>query len=116
MTLTAAEVVAFPDVSVARAVSVWVPFVVAVVSHETEYGEVVSGAPRALPSRRNCTLATATLSLAFAVTVREPETVAPPAGAVMETVGGVVSPLAEAERNATSCMTHALPFCRAVPA
>ena len=39
----------------------------------------------------NCTLATATLSEAFAETVTVPETVAPFAGAVMETVGGVLS-------------------------
>jgi hypothetical protein len=39
----------------------------------------------------NCTLATPTLSVAFAETVVVPEMVAPPAGAVIETVGGVVS-------------------------
>src|SRR5690242_19569430 len=99
----------------ARAVSVCEPFGDEVVSHETEYGDVVSAAPRALPSSKNCTLATATSSVAFAVTVTVPKTVAPPAGAVIETVGGVVSPVVDAERHATSCMTHALPFCCAVP-
>ena len=44
------------------------------------------------PSSRNCTAATATLSLAFAVTVTEPDT-EPPVGAVIATVGGVVSPV-----------------------
>ena len=57
-----------------------------------EYGDAVSSAPRAAPSSRNCTPATPTLSLAVAETVTaEPETVAPLAGAVIETVGGVVS-------------------------
>ena len=44
-----------------------------------------------MPSTRNCTLATATLSLALADTVTILETVAPVAGAVIETVGGVAS-------------------------
>ena len=43
------------------------------------------------PSTRNCTPATATLSEAEALTVIVPETVAPDAGDVMLTVGGVVS-------------------------
>src|SRR5207249_4693906 len=60
--------------------------------------------------------ATPTLSAALADTVTEPETVAPELGAVMDTVGGVESVVPESARKATSCMTHALPFCRAVPA
>jgi hypothetical protein len=52
----------------------------------------VSSLPRFAPSNLNCTPATATLSEAVAETVTlEPETVLPPVGAVMETVGGVVS-------------------------
>src|SRR5258706_373527 len=43
------------------------------------------------PSSLNCTPATATLSLALAETATVAEMVAPPAGAVMETDGGVVS-------------------------
>jgi hypothetical protein len=42
-------------------------------------------------SNWNCTLATATLSLALAETVTVLETVEPFAGALMLTVGGVVS-------------------------
>ena len=49
------------------------------------------------PSTLNCTLATATLSVAFADTVVTPESVALAAGAVIETVGGVVSPAVEVE-------------------
>ena len=94
----------------------WTPFAVAVVSQETEYGDVVSSAPRLFPSSRNCTPATPTLSDAFADTVTEPDTVEPGVGAVSDTVGGVVSPVIVAARNATSCMTQALPFWRAVPA
>jgi hypothetical protein len=62
-----------------------------VVFQETEYGAVVSRLPMLAPSSWNCTLATATLSVAFAETVTVLETVAPFAGAVIETVGGVVS-------------------------
>ena len=62
VTLTGAEVVVFGAASRARAVSVWAPFAVAVVSHETEYGDVVSSAPRLFPSSRNCTPTTPTLS------------------------------------------------------
>ncbi len=51
----------------------------------------MSRTPRFAPSSWNCTLATPTLSLAFAVTETVPLTVAPLAGAVIETVGGVVS-------------------------
>ena len=57
-----------------------------------EYGLAVSSAPRFAPSNRNCTPATETLSLADADTVTlEPDTVTPPAGAVTDTLGGVVS-------------------------
>jgi hypothetical protein len=51
----------------------------------------VTAAPRFVPSTWNCTLATATLSDAVAVTVIAPETVAPETGELMDTVGGVVS-------------------------
>ena len=43
------------------------------------------------PSTRNCTPATPTLSLAVALTVVVPDTVAPFAGELMLTVGAVVS-------------------------
>ena len=59
----------------------------------TLYGAAVSGAPRFAPFSRNCTLATPTLSLAVAVTVTEPDTVDPLAGAEIATVGSVVSAL-----------------------
>ena len=57
----------------------------------TEYGAVVSSAPRSAPSSRNCTPTTPTLSDALAVTFTEPDTVAPAAGAVSATVGGTLS-------------------------
>ena len=59
--LTAADVAVFPAASRATAIACE-PFVVLVVSHETEYGAAVSSAPRATPSRRNCTPTTPTLS------------------------------------------------------
>src|SRR5690349_5129923 len=73
------------------AVKVWLPFAAVVVFQEIEYGEVVSWAPRFAPSSWNCTPATPTLSDALAATVTLPDTLAPFAGAVMDTVGGVVS-------------------------
>src|SRR5207247_2198184 len=80
-----------PAASRARAVRVCDPLLVVVVSQLTTYGALVSSAPRAAPSRKNWTPATPTLSEAVAVTDTGPETVAPLAGAVMLTVGGVVS-------------------------
>ena len=66
-----------------------------VVFHVRVYGGLVIGAPRLTPSTRSCTLATPTLSLAFAVTVTfAPETVALLAGAETLTFGAVVSVLA----------------------
>src|SRR3989442_14045752 len=62
-----------------------------VVSHVTEYGDVVSSAPRLPPSSWNWTPTTPTLSEALAETVMLPVTVAPEVGAVMLTVGGVMS-------------------------
>jgi hypothetical protein len=91
VTVTAVEVVVFPAASRALAVRECEPLATVVVFHEVEYGEVVSSAPSAVPSRKNCTPATPTLSEAEALTVVVPETVAPEAGEVMLTVGGVVS-------------------------
>jgi len=51
----------------------------------------VTAAPVLALSTLNCTLATATLSLALAVKFAVPESVALAAGDVIETVGGVVS-------------------------
>ena len=91
VTTTGEDVVVLPLASRALAVSVCDPFDVAVVIHEKLYGALVSSAPTCVPSRRNATLATATLSDAFMETVTGPETVAPAAGAVIDTVGGTVS-------------------------
>jgi hypothetical protein len=52
----------------------------------------VRAVPALFPSTLNCTLVTATLSEAVAVTLTLPETVAFAAGDVTEIVGGVVSP------------------------
>lgn len=52
---------------------------------------MVRAEPRFTPSSFNCTLATATLSLAEIEIEVVPETVEPDVGLVMETVGGVVS-------------------------
>ena len=96
---TAADVVWLPAASRARAVSVCEPLAVAVVFQLTEYGAVVSSAPSATPSSRNCTPATPTLSDAVAETVTVPDTVLPAAGAVTDAVGAVVSPLLHGDRR-----------------
>ncbi len=93
VTVREAAVAVLPAASRATAVSAWLPFVVVVVVQVIEYGLVVSSAPRFAPSRRNCTPVTPTLSDAVAETATAPLTVAPLAGALRATVGGVVSPL-----------------------
>ena len=92
VTVTGAEVVLLPALSRATAVRVCEPLLAVVVSHGTEYGAVVSSALK-VPSKKNCTSATPLLSDALAVTLIVPETVAPEAGEVMLTVGGVLSGL-----------------------
>ncbi len=63
-----------------------------VVFQVTEYGVVVSSAPRAIPSRRNWTPVTPVLSEADAERVTVvPVTVEPAVGVEREMVGGVVS-------------------------
>src|SRR5207248_2814747 len=85
------DVAVLPAASRAIALSVWPPFVVAVVFQVTPYGLVVTSAPRFAPSSLNWTPTTATLSAAFADTAALADTVDPPAGAAIDTVGGVVS-------------------------
>src|SRR5438552_4087738 len=91
VTVTVAAVVVLPAASRATAVTVCDALLAVVVSHEIEYGAVVSSAPTFAPSSRNCTPTTPTLSDALAVIVVVPLTVAPPTGAVTLTVGAVVS-------------------------
>src|SRR2546426_1044200 len=91
VTVTVAAVAVLPAASRATAVSVCDALLAAVVSHASAYGAVVSSTPTFAPSRRNWTPTTPTLSDALALIVVVPETVAPFAGAVRLTVGGVVS-------------------------
>jgi hypothetical protein len=91
VTLTEDEVPVLFAASRATALRVWVPTEAVAVFHATEYGAVVSSAPRLAPSSRNWTPVTPTLSEALAETVIVPETVAPALGEVMLTVGAVVS-------------------------
>src|SRR5947199_7061573 len=53
----------FPAVSRATAVNVCVPLAVVRLFQEIEYGEVVTGLPRLLPSWTKCTETTPTLSM-----------------------------------------------------
>ena len=69
----------------------WAPFAAPSVSQSSPYGGTTSSVPSSLPSSRNCTPSTPTLSLALAVMVMTSSTVAPSPGAVMATLGGVGS-------------------------
>src|SRR2546422_9755345 len=90
--VTAALVPLFPAGSCATAVNAWVLLESVVVSSEIEYGEAVSCAPVFVPSTTNCTKDTGLSgSVAVAVSVIAPETVALFAGAVTVTTGVVVS-------------------------
>jgi hypothetical protein len=90
VTVMGVEVVVSPTPSRARAARVWGPSDTVVESQAIEYGGVVTSAPSAAPSRRNCTPTTATGSEAVAETLTRPATVAPEAGDVIDTLGGVV--------------------------
>ena len=92
---TPAEVATLPAASLATAVSTWVPLDAVVVFHDVEYGLLDSALPSGLPSSWSCTLVTPTLSEALADTVSCPLTVLPATGDVIETVGGVESPVGD---------------------
>ena len=91
VTVTGWTVVELPAASRAIAVSVCWPFGTVALLQLRVKGALVSSAPRSAPSRRNCTPATPTLSVALAFTSIVPVTVEPPAGAVSETLGALVS-------------------------
>src|SRR5438874_6587001 len=92
VTATAALVVWFPAASRATAVIWCDPLAAVVLSQVMANGAVVSSAPRFAPSKRNWTPTTPTLSDALAdTTTAGPDTVDPPAGAVIATAGAVVS-------------------------
>jgi hypothetical protein len=93
VTTTPEEVVVLPDGSRAVALMVWEPSATPVVFQEMENGLVVSSAPWLTPSTLNWTPETVPeLSLAVAERLTAaPRTLALLVGALMETVGGVVS-------------------------
>jgi hypothetical protein len=91
VTVVAAEVVVFPAASRATAVRVWLPLTASVVSQARLYGAAVSSAPKLAPSSLNWTPTNKLLSEALALTVVEPDTVPPSAGAVITTTGAVLS-------------------------
>src|SRR2546427_9893351 len=75
VTLVDADVARLFEVSRARAASVCVElFARVVVSQPIVYGGVVTSAPNATPSTRNCTPATPTLSGAFPTRLTVPRT------------------------------------------
>src|SRR5256712_12585860 len=94
VTLTAAEAAVLPAASRATAVRPWAAFVAVGVGQEIVYGAAGTSAPRLTLSSLNCTPTMPTLSVALAEAVILPKTVAPAAGAVIETVGGVTSAMA----------------------
>src|SRR5258708_11592571 len=95
--LTVTEIVdavaVLPAASLATAVRVCTVLLTFVVSHDILYEgpDPVTAEPRFAPSNWNWTPVTPTLSVALAETVTVPLTVDPFAGAVIETLGGVVS-------------------------
>ena len=95
VTLTVVDDPTFPAASLARDCSVCAPFDAVAVFQLHAYGDVVSVAATA-PSSRNSTLVTPTLSVADAVTLVVPDTVAAFAGAVIDVAGASVSPAAAA--------------------
>src|SRR5262245_24334964 len=103
VTGTFADVVWLVPTSRARALRVWPPFGVPVVSQLTLYGAAVSSSPRGWPSRRNCTPATPMSSDALAVTLMVPLNVEPAAGAVTDTDGGLLSAGAPLVNQTESC-------------
>src|SRR5688572_26559632 len=88
VTVTVDDVV-LPAASRARALMACAPLVVVRESHTISYGAAASSLLIGAPSRRNCTPATASSSVASARTMTLPATVLPAAGAVTATVGGV---------------------------
>src|SRR6185503_7900955 len=91
VTETPADVATLPAPSRATAVRVCVPFALVRVSQVAANGGVVSSDPSAAPPPA---------SVADAVTAMDPETVAPAAGAVIATAGGVVSAVTTALASA----------------
>src|SRR2546426_8557611 len=91
MTVVAADVVGWPAASRATAVRLCAPLLAVAVFQDAVYGDDASSLPRLAPSSLNCTPMTPTLSEAVAVMLMVPETVAPLAGLVIETAGGVLS-------------------------
>ena len=102
VTETAAEVVQFPAASEAVALMLCDPLASVLVSSVAVYGAAAIPAPRVAPSTLNCTDLTPTLSEAEAVNAMLPETVCPAVGALMETVGAVVSATALLTVTATA--------------
>src|SRR2546430_7372630 len=88
VTVTGSDVHSMPSESLATAVSVCEPLPAVVVFQETEYGALVSSAPRLLPSSLNWTPATvrAPTLVTLAVTGTVPLTVDPEAGEVTATI------------------------------
>src|SRR5947199_4925930 len=108
VTLTALAGAVLPAASRATAVTECAPFAAVEVIQARVYGAAVTSAPRFAPSSLNCTPTTPTLSVALAETETVPAMVAPADGAVIETVGGVVSGGA-AVVNVTSADVARLP-------
>jgi hypothetical protein len=86
---TAALVVVCALMSLATAVSEWLPLESVAVFKEKVKGALVTAAPESLPSTFNCTLVVFAETIVEIVTV--PETVAPEIGDEMDTVGGVLA-------------------------
>jgi hypothetical protein len=91
VTLTGALAAVLPAASRATALRLCAPLANRALFQEMENGAVVSSATQLAPSTLNCTPRTPRLSEAEAEAETVPETVAPGAGTLSDTVGGVVS-------------------------
>jgi hypothetical protein len=90
VTVTPADGAVCPPVSVATALSVWLPSVTPVEFHATDQPSApFVSVPMVVLSTRNRTWVTPWSSVALAWTVIVPDTVAPLAGAVIVTDGGL---------------------------
>src|SRR5262245_6671882 len=89
--LTGADALTLAAASRATTTRVCTPSATRDVSQASVYGAAVRSAPTGAPSTLNCTPAMPTSSLAPALSVMVLATVAPAAGAVIDTEGAVVS-------------------------
>jgi hypothetical protein len=83
----------FPATSEARTCKICEPLLAVIVSHGAMYGELRIPKPRAVPSSVNCTRGTPLKPEVAAAMLIVPDTAAPEAGDVIDTLACVLLPL-----------------------